>query len=102
MAVVTEVPQNDEDGELDPKPRVIGVVSQEDIVEDILKGEIEDEYNLVEMKNQRVMIKQKLALMFSDRKANNVINQAELLAVREFLENELIPFNHKNINQIAL
>jgi CBS domain containing-hemolysin-like protein len=51
MAVVTEVPQNDEDGELDPKPRVIGVVSQEDIVEDILKGEIEDEFNLVEMKN---------------------------------------------------
>jgi CBS domain containing-hemolysin-like protein len=52
LAIVTEVPpQNDEDGELDPKPRVIGVVSQEDIVEDILKGEIEDEYNLVEMKN---------------------------------------------------
>lgn len=75
LAIVTEVPpQNDEDGELDPRPRVIGVVSQEDIVEDILKGEIEDEYNLVEMKNQRVMIKQKLALMFSDRKANNVIN----------------------------
>ena len=42
LAIVTEVPvAEDEDHfRFDPRPRVIGVVSQEDIVENILQGEI--------------------------------------------------------------
>jgi hypothetical protein len=33
--------------------------------------------------------RQQLALMFSDRKAKEVLNHAELQAVREYLENDL-------------
>jgi CBS domain containing-hemolysin-like protein len=43
LAIVTEVPVAAEDEDhfrFDPKPRIIGVVSQEDIIENILQGEI--------------------------------------------------------------
>lgn len=54
------------------------------------------------MKNHQIIVKQKLALMFSDKKAVQVLNQAELHAVREYLENDLSQFGNKSMNQIAL
>lgn len=50
------------------------------------------------MKNQQIIIKQKLALLFSDKKAGQVLNSAELHAVKEFLENDLTPFSNKHMN----
>ena len=40
--------------------------------------------------------------MFSNRKAKEVLNHAEIQAVREFLEHDLSQFSARTLNQYAL
>jgi metal transporter CNNM len=43
---------NPEDGR-DPYKKVIGIVTLEDIIEEIIADEIEDEYEILDLKNKR-------------------------------------------------
>ena len=93
MGIITKIEDPTEDGKIaDPVPKKIGIITLEDIVEEVLQEEIEDERETQAMKGERKKLRQKLALMFSDRHAQSILNREELIAVREYLEIELPPF----------
>ena len=47
--------------------------------------EIEDEYELLDEKNQRKILKEKLVILFTDHEAQKVLNEEEIKACLEFL-----------------
>jgi hypothetical protein len=85
---------------MDPTLRKIGIVTLEDLVEEILQEEIEDERE--NMREERKKLRQQLAFVFSDRHASDVLNRAELIAVREYLEIELPVFGRTNLSLESL
>ena len=47
----------------------------EDIIEEIIMDEIEDEFELMDEKNQRKILKEKLVLLFTDHEAEKFLNE---------------------------
>lgn len=80
------------EGGRDPYKKVIGIVTLEDIIEDIIQEDIEDEYELLDEKNQRKLLKEKLVVLFSDHEAEKVLTEEEIRACLEFMQKYVKPF----------
>ena len=61
--------------------------------------EIEDEYELLDEKNQRKMLKEKLVMLFTDHEAQKVLNEEEIKACLEFLQKYVKPFQPNRIKR---
>ncbi|CDW77164.1 ancient conserved domain protein 2 [Stylonychia lemnae] len=71
----------------------VGIVTIEDIIEEILQEEIEDERETQNLKGKRKLLKNKLIYLFTDHKAKNQLNDAEIIAICEFLQLKVDSFN---------
>lgn len=99
LAVVTEVVR--EDNSRDPYLKKVGLVSLEDIIEELVGDEIADEYELENREAFRLQKEQLLAL-FMTRQAGHILTEHEIHAVTEFLANYVTPFFANRIKQQVL
>ena len=98
LAVVTKV-VNDEGS--DPYLKKIGLITLEDIIEQIIDQQIEDEYE-GDGKEERRLQKEQLLALFTNRQASNNLEENELKAVEEFLSAYVKPFFPDRIRQSVL
>lgn len=85
MGIVTKVEQYED---RDPAIKMIGIITLEDIIEELIqkddeKEEKEQEFSYLE--GEKLRHKEKLLLLFSGERGGKTLSQEEMLAVCEFL-----------------
>jgi len=81
-----------EDDVKDAYRKVAGIVTLEDIIEEIIAEDIEDEYEPFDEKNARRQVKQKLVMLFTEHQAGKVLSEEEYRAAFDFVHKYVKPF----------
>lgn len=103
MAVVTKVEQADE--ARDPTLKMIGIITLEDIIEELVDKGDDDEEDLEELEERQIRHKEKLILLFSDqqkRQEGEQLSDVETHAVCEFLQKQIKAFGQNRIRKKVL
>ena len=85
----------------DPHRQVIGIVTMEDIIEELIQDKIEDEYE-IDVRNERKLLKEKLVLFYTDHQAAKVLAGSEIKASLQFLEHYVRPFQAPHMKRDIL
>ena len=98
MGIVTQVETVDEDK--DPQLKVLGVVTLDDIIEELVQREPEEDYQ----SGEKLRMKEKLVLLFNDNSLSSqgVLSEPERQAVCEFLQKQVKPFAQNRIRKWVL
>lgn len=77
---------------LDPTKQVVGIVTMEDIIEELIQEEIEDEADAHEENKNRNVLREKLVVFYTDSRAEKILSETEYRSVLHFLQNYVKPF----------
>lgn len=76
----------------DPQTKKVGIITMEDIIEELLMEEIEDE-NEAQYENDREEIRDKIYRLFKESLAGRILNKEEFEIVRQFLREKVGAFS---------
>lgn len=99
IGVVTKVVE--EDGK-DPEYRKVGIITLEDILEEILVHHEDDDSEIDELRGERKRLKEKLVLLFSDQKPGKGLNETGIYAVSEYLQKQVKAFSNVRMRREVL
>jgi metal transporter CNNM len=86
----------------DPTHRVVGIVTLEDIIEEIIQDEIVDEFEMFDDKQHRWLMKQRLVKLFTDHRAETALSKDELNAIVQYLEKYIGAFHPSKLKPNSL
>lgn len=74
MGIVTKVETYEDK---DPELKMIGIITLEDIIEEIVQKDEEDDDDFVQIKGEKLRLKERLVLLFSDHTAGKQVTDEE-------------------------
>eukprot|EP00347_Sterkiella_histriomuscorum_P015763 403355771 len=102
LAIITRVEQH---LDKDPSIRMIGIITLEDIIEELIELDNEQKNNLLkngEDDADKLSLKEKLVLLFSSGHGGKTLSNEEIIAVCEFLQKQVKAFNASRMRRNIL